>query len=78
MLVAAPGTPQGTCPLVRVINTYPGDDGNIRAVKITCNGEEYVRLINRLCPIDVFIEDETKKNNELNVHCEGGEGLEEK
>ena len=48
-------------------------------MKITGNGKEYVRPINRLCPINVFIEDETKKdNNELNVHCEGGECLEEK
>ena len=64
--------------LGRVINTYPGDDGHIRTVKNTCNRKEYLWSINWLCPIDVFIEDKTKKDNEPNVHYEGGECLEEK
>ena len=78
VLVTSPSTPRGSWPLGRVINTYPGDDGHVRAVRIKCNDKEYVRPINRLCPIDVFIDDETKKDNEPNVHCEGGECSEEK
>ena len=46
MPVTVPGTLRGTWPLARVINTYPRDDSHIRAVKITCNGKEYIHPIN--------------------------------
>ena len=56
VLVMAADVPRGQWPLGKVLETYPGNDGNIRSVKVLVNGKEYVRPVVKTCPIDVIAE----------------------
>ncbi len=38
-------------PLARVTQTFPGDDGQVRAVKLVCRGKEYTRASQMLIPL---------------------------
>ena len=38
-------------PLARILETYPGDDGCVRVVKIFCCGHEYKRAVQNLVPL---------------------------
>ena len=38
-------------PLARIFETYPGDDGCVRVVKIFCCGHEYKRAVQKLVPL---------------------------
>ena len=57
VLVMSPDTPRGNWPLGRVIEVFPGSDGNVRSIKVCVNGKNYVRPIVKVCPID-FVEEE--------------------
>ena len=53
----------------------PGEDGQVCPRKVISSGNEYVRPTSQLCSIDIITDDEIKKDNEPDVHCEGGECL---
>lgn len=51
-LVAEPNQPQGVWPLGRIISTYPGKDGMVRAVTVRTQCGEYKRSIMKLCLLE--------------------------
>ena len=36
----------------RVIESYPGDDGQVRVVKVQVGQGTLIRLISKLCPLE--------------------------
>ncbi len=40
-------------PLAKVLQTFPGDDGKVRAVKLLCKGKEFTRAIQSLVPLSL-------------------------
>ena len=53
VLVMELNTPRAQWPLGRVIETYPGEDGHVRAVKVRMGGKCFVRSITKLCPLEL-------------------------
>ena len=53
VLFLEPGTPRGKWPLARILQVYPGKDGNVRVVDILVRGKTYRRPINVLVPLEV-------------------------
>jgi hypothetical protein len=51
-LVMDPQTPRGKWPLGRIIETFPGNDGHVRVVKVQIGQSTYTRPIHRLCPLE--------------------------
>jgi len=52
-------------PIAKVIHTYPGDDGQVRAAKLLCNGNSYVRATKML----VKLFPETDENQSTSESC---------
>ena len=52
VLVAEPNQPRGVWPLGRIVSTYPGRDGMVRAVTVRTKTGEYKRPIARLCLLE--------------------------
>ena len=59
------GTPRYTWPLARVLEVYPDDRGVIRTVKVLTDGEEYLRPVTQIVPLELQCERSVQ---------EGGEG----
>ena len=53
VLVMSPDTTRGNCPLVRILETYPGKDGRIRVVKIQVGKGTTTRAVTKLCPLEL-------------------------
>ena len=51
VLVIWPDVQRGKWPLGKIVETFPGIDGNIRTVKVLVNGKIYNRAINTLYPL---------------------------
>ena len=51
VLVVSPDTHRGQWPLGRVVEVFPGNDGNVRVVKLQVGDKKMVRPINKLCPL---------------------------
>jgi len=49
VLFAEPNQPRGMWPLGRIVSTYPGQDGMVRAVTVRTQYGEYKRPITKLC-----------------------------
>ena len=60
MLIVEPNARRGECPLGRVIEAYPGDDGLVRVVKVKAKHNEYLRPAHRLCPLE-YVEDSAEE-----------------
>ncbi|XP_077992826.1 uncharacterized protein LOC144446859 [Glandiceps talaboti] len=45
----------GHWPLGRILETYPGEDGHVRTVKVTSGGKTFIRPITKLCPMEVEV-----------------------
>jgi hypothetical protein len=58
VLIAETQANRGEWPLARVIETYPGSDGLVRAVKVKSKNKEYIRPVHRLCPLEYVDEGE--------------------
>ena len=52
VLVAEPNQPRGVWPLGRIVSTYPGKDGMVRAVTVRTQCGEYKRPITKLCLLE--------------------------
>ncbi len=52
-------------PLARIIKTFPGDDGQVRAVRLRCHGKEYTRAIQLLIP---FTPDSSPSTDDSSTH----------
>ena len=52
VLVTEPNQPRGVWPLGRIVSTYPGRDGMVRAVTVRTKTGEYKRPIARLCLLE--------------------------
>ena len=52
VLVVSPDTHRGQWPLGRVVDVFPGSDGNVRVVKLQVGDKEIIRPISKLCPLD--------------------------
>ena len=61
VLVVSPDTPCGKWPLGKITQTYPGEDGHIRTIKVLMKGKEYQRPITRICSLEI-IESDYKEN----------------
>ena len=53
VLVADPNTPCGIWPLARIVSAHPGKDGVVRVVTIRTRTGTYIRLVGRLCLLEV-------------------------
>jgi hypothetical protein len=62
VLIGEPKDDRGEWPLGRVVETYPGADGFVRAVKVQSKSKEYIRPIHRLCPLE-FIEEQSDSDD---------------
>jgi hypothetical protein len=58
VLIAEPKDSRGEWPLGRAMETYPGADGLVRAVKLQSKSKEYIRHVRRLCPLE-YIEEQS-------------------
>jgi hypothetical protein len=56
VLIVDENLPRGHWELARVIETYPGDDGRVRSVKLKTPRSTYVRPVSRIC----ILEENTK------------------
>lgn len=57
VLVVAPDTPRGPWTLGRVLEVFPGKDKHVRTVRIKVGRTELIRLITRICPLELIAED---------------------
>ena len=62
VLIAEPKDNRGDWPLGRVMETYPGADGLVRAVKVQSKSKEYIRPVHRLCPLE-YIEEQSDSDD---------------
>ena len=62
VLIAEPKDNRGEWPLGRVMETYPGADGLVRAVKVQFWSKEYIRPVHRLCPLE-YIEEQSDSDD---------------
>ena len=53
VLVVDQNAPQGKWHLGRVMEEFPGRDGQVRVVRVKVQGHDYIRPITRLCPLSV-------------------------
>ena len=51
-----------TCPLARIIEVYPDEKGVIRSVLVRCKGEEYLRSIEHIVPLELHCENQRGGN----------------
>jgi len=61
VLVVATDTLCGQWPLGRVEAVCPGKDKHIRVVKVRVGRKELLRLITRICPLELLTEDDTEE-----------------
>ena len=54
--IRTPNVPPITWPLARVIETFPGNDGRVRVVKVKTSRSEFVRPITQICVIPLPID----------------------
>jgi hypothetical protein len=52
VLVIDERLPRGQWQMGRVLETYPGEDGLVRTVKVKMVTGEYVRPVTNLCPVE--------------------------
>lgn len=52
VLVAEPNQPRGVWPLGKIVSTYPGQDGMVRAVTVRTQTGEYKRPVTKLCLLE--------------------------
>ena len=52
VLVAEPNQPRGVWPLGRIVSSYPGKDGMVRAVTVRTQCGQYKRPITKLCLLE--------------------------
>ena len=52
VLMIEPNANRCGWPLGRILETYPGDDGLVRVVRLKARGNEYLRPVHRLCPLE--------------------------
>ena len=55
MLVISPNTTRGNWPLGPVIEVYPGQDGQVRVVKIHVGDGTLTRPVTKLCPLELEV-----------------------
>ena len=53
MLLVSPDSPRAHWPLGRVIDVYPGKDGQIHSVKLQVGDKQLVRPVVKLCPLEL-------------------------
>ena len=53
--------PRRKWPLGKITHTYPGEDGDVRTVKVLIKEKEYQRPITRICPLQI-IESDNQEN----------------
>ncbi len=52
VLMIEPNANRCDWPLGWILETYPGDDGLVRVVRLKAGGNEYLRPVHRLCPLE--------------------------
>ena len=53
VLVVSPETARGNWPLGRILETYPGKDGQVRVAKIQVGQGTMTRAVTKLCPLEL-------------------------
>ena len=53
VLVVSPDTARGNWPLGRILETYPGKDGQVRVAKIQVGQGTMTRAVTKLCPLEL-------------------------
>ena len=53
VLVVSPDTARGNWPLRRILETYPGKDGQVRLAKIHVGQGTMTRAVTKLCPLEL-------------------------
>ena len=61
VLLKQADVPRYTWPLARIINIYPGEDGVIRSALVRCRGDEYLRSVEYIVPLE--LDDEEEEEN---------------
>ena len=54
VLLISPDAPCGQCPLGRVIEVYPGEDGRLKFAKVQVGRHTLTRSISKLCPLEIL------------------------
>ena len=52
VLIISPDTPRGSWPMGIVVESYPVEDGQVRAVEVQVGQGTLIRLISKLCPLE--------------------------
>ena len=58
VLLSFPGAVRYTWPLARIVEIYPDPAGVVRTVKVICCGEEYLRPVSQIVPLELSCEGE--------------------
>ena len=53
MLVVSSDTSRGNWPLGRILEVYPGQDGNLLVVKLQAGQGTLIRPVTKLCPLEL-------------------------
>ena len=61
VLLNYPGSARYNWPLARVLEVFPDNEGITRSVKLLCKGEEYLRPISQVVPLEL---DDEKPDSE--------------
>ena len=53
VLLVDTSNPKGHWPLGQIREVFPGPDGQVRLVRVRTAGQDYVRPITKLCPLEL-------------------------
>ena len=56
VLLQYPGSTRYEWPLAKIVEIYPDQEGVIRTVKVSCRGEEYLRAVTQVVPLELSCE----------------------
>ena len=66
VLVISPDSKRGEWPLGKVIETYPGNDGRVRVVKLRVGKSRFTRSITKICPLECESNDDNNEETSMN------------
>ena len=63
VLLKYPHSARYRWPLAKILQTYPDQDGVIRSVEVRCRGENYLRPVNQIVPLELDGEITTEEDS---------------
>ena len=73
MLLRKTNLPRYRWPLARIQKVYPDPEGIVRSALVRCQGEDYLRAVEHLVPLELECEDEGNLARDLLDETSSGE-----